>query len=277
MNTFRQVDLHIHSTASDGSFEPEKIVRVALEAGVGIMALTDHDSLKNNAKMKELAEKAGITFIPGVEVSSTLEDEVFHILGYNIDLNNEKLNHILKSNTSLLERKDDEFIKLLVKKGYSINFEDYERYEHKSSRGGWKALSFLIDAGLCVDVKDYFTRLWIAENEVKFPIFPHPQEVIKALKEAGGTAVLAHPYYSPCDESVESRLKRFLEIGIMGVECFHPNHKKDVSLKCLNWCKNNGITSTAGSDSHGDLIITRHIGKPIVFENEINISELLRG
>lgn len=106
------------------------------------------------------------------------------------------------------------------------------------------------------------------------PTFPSPEEVVKIVKKAGGVPVLAHPYYSKCDEVVEKRLSQFVELGIEGVECFHPNHSRIISEECANWCRKSNLIITCGSDSHGSFIKTRCIGKPEVDSCLLNIEGL---
>lgn len=143
-----QVDLHIHSTASDGTWTPPEVVAAALAAGLGAIAVTDHDSVANVAATHELAAAAGLKFIPGAEICSTKDDFCFHILGYGIDVTNKRLLDLLEHNERLLNSKDDESIKMLIERGWPLDFEEFLRYDYDRRRGGWKALAFLQDKGL---------------------------------------------------------------------------------------------------------------------------------
>lgn len=268
------LDLHIHSTASDGTYSPEKIVQEAAKKGIGLISLTDHDDIKNVKDTEKFAEDKGIAFLPGIEVSSTLEGELFHILAYGTDNTNKELLELLEHNRYLLGKKDDDSIKYLVEKGYDIDYLKYEKYEHDNARGGWKALNFLIDEKLCIDVKDYFTRLFCEENGIKFPKFSNTEEVIKIIKKANGVPVLAHPYYSKDDTTVFDKLDKFLRMGIEGVECFHPHHNEQITQLCLEWCRKNNVIITAGSDFHGGFIEERSMGNPKVIIKEVNLGRL---
>lgn len=270
-----KVDLHVHTTASDGTWEPEKIIEVAKARGIGLIAVTDHDEIANVEKTKVLAKKKDIAFLTGVEISSTLEGELYHILGYGIDVNNSELKNILRNNSYLLEEKDNDAIRMLIKHGYDINYDEFEKYEHDPRRGGWKALNYLIDKGLCTDVKDFFGRLFIDEYSIDFPVFPHPIDIIKVIKNAGGIPVLAHPYYSGYDITLKNRLNDFIEFGVEGIECYHPNHSKEAIEYCINFCKHRELITTSGSDCHGDFIKTRRIGEPEVHINQINLGKLI--
>lgn len=270
----KKVDLHIHSYYSDGTWDPEEVVRAALNNDVGIMSITDHDDLRGILEGEISAKNLNIKYLRGIEISSTLNDELFHILAYGMDISNKELLALIEENTKKLEEKDDNTIKYLIDEGYHIDFEEYLNYENNPRRGGWKALNFLIDKKLCEDVGDYFGRLFKDKHAMQFPVFKHPSEVIEIVKKAGGVSVLAHPYYYPSNEEVSTRLGKFLEYGIEGFECIHPNHSEKVTRECIEWCKKNKLIITAGSDSHGDFIKSRIIGKPEAKISDINLGIL---
>jgi predicted metal-dependent phosphoesterase TrpH len=269
-----KVDLHIHSYASDGTWPTEKIINSALDKEIMLISITDHDEIKMTEEAVNISRKKKINYLKGVEISSTLNGELFHILAYGIDVNNKELNKLLENNRNMLDEKDDNTIKYLINNGYNIDFQKYLNYENDPTRGGWKALNFLIDEKLCIDVGDYFGRLFKDKHEIQFPEFPHPEEVIRIIKRADGIPILAHPYYTPIELPVAERLGVFKEIGIDGFECFHPNHSKDITRLCLEWCKKNNTIITAGSDCHGDFIKTRRIGEPIAYIEDINLGKL---
>ena len=268
------VDLHMHSTASDGSFTPERLVDEVKRAGVGLFALTDHDTSENVMKVEALALKAGIAYIPGVEISSTLEGEMFHILCYGADFQNERLRKILKENRDKLIEKDDESIRLLIEAGFNIDYNHYLAYSYDFSRGGWKSLNYLIDLGLCKDVSDFFGNLFSGERTVPYPEFENPKNIVEAVKAAGGTAILAHPFYDVGTKIVRDTFEKFKDIGIEGVECYHPNHSEEATLFSLKWCEENNMIITAGSDCHGEFILSRKIGIPKLRINELNLGKL---
>lgn len=174
----RKVDLHIHSTASDGTWTPQELVNAAQAAGLGLIAVTDHDSTANVAETMRIAAANGIKCLPGVEVCSTKDGISFHILGYGIDTANKPLQELLAHNTYLLEKKDDDSVQLLIKQGWPLDFKEFQNYTYDRRRGGWKSLAYLIDKGLCSGVNDFFKRIFTAENDLGFPEFPPISEVI---------------------------------------------------------------------------------------------------
>lgn len=262
LNRDSKIDLHIHSNASDGTLSPEEIVKEAIEKGLKLISLTDHDEMKNTRKIQENALDNNIAFLPGIEISSTFNGNLYHILAYGTDNSNIELIELLQYNRDLLENRNNQSIKYLIDKGYNIDFLDYEKYKHDPKRGGWKALNYLIDKKICTDIHDYFNRLYSEEKHILYPIFSDTGNVINIIKKAGGIAILAHPYYEKDISPVDKKLNTFLEIGIHGVECFHPNHNQLIISECLKFCKENNLISTAGSDFHGRFISTRTIGYP---------------
>lgn len=275
LNENSKLDLHIHSNASDGTLNPKEIVEEALKCGLNLIALTDHDEFRNIEEIKIIAKNHGISFIPGIEISSTFQGNLYHILAYGTDNNNKELVDLLDYNKYLLEKRNDNSIKYLIEKGYDIDYLEYENYDYDVRKGGWKALNFLIDKGICKDVGDYFNRLFYKEKTIIFPEFSSTDKVIKIIKSSGGIPILAHPYYEGDNMPVEAKLRPFLEMGIMGVECFHPNHSKDIMDNCVQWCKEEKLIYTSGSDFHGGFIEVRRMGRPETRIKDVNLGELI--
>lgn len=269
-----RVDLHIHSNASDGTHSPKELVQEAAENNIELMSLTDHDEIENIEEVKTLAKEKGIAFLPGIEISSTFQGKLYHILAYGTDNSNKELMKLMDHNKYLLNKRNDDSIKYLIEKGYEIDFSEYERYEYDKRQGGWKSLSFLIEKEICRDVGDYFNRLFYKQKTILFPEFSSTEKVVRTIKNAGGIPILAHPYYEKDDTPIPEKLSLFIEIGIEGVECFHPNHSYDIINKCLEWCKAKGVIITAGSDFHGGFIETRRMGTPEARIKDIHLGSL---
>lgn len=269
-----RVDLHIHTTASDGSWTPEKLVAEVHKAGIGLFAVTDHDTVKNITPVRQLAAEAGIAFLSGVEISTTVGGRSFHILGYGVDPGAEDLQSILRHNTELLERVDHDSIRKLIADGYNIDYEEYCSYRHDPARGGWKSLSFLIDKGFCRDVQDFFGNLFTPEKGLAFPVYLPPGEVIGAIKAAGGTAVLAHPGSDFHGPALEETLDYFGHEDIAGIECFHPGHDDATIRRVVAWCRKNDLLITGGSDCHGNFVPQRRLGVPFVQLAQLQLGAL---
>lgn len=201
-----RADLHIHTTASDGTWTPAELIAEAQKQQLGLIAVTDHDSVANVAEAMTLAAAAGITLLPAAEICSTKEDLSFHILGYGIDIHNKQLLELMQHNEALLEQKDVDSIHLLARDGWPVDEAEFARYTYDRHRGGWRALAYLIDKGLCTGVSDFFQRIFTPEHDLGFPEFPAISEVITAIHAAGGAALCATaPAWSVCSTSCGRR------------------------------------------------------------------------
>jgi len=270
--------LHIHSTASDGCWSPEQLVEQVQRAGIGCFAVTDHDTVAGVAQAEALARQRGLAFVRGVEVSSKLDGRLIHILGYGFDLTNEPFRLFLQTNETALHGYDDSSIQMLIDAGYSIDYAEYERYTWDRSRGGWKALNFLIDIGLCRDVHSFFGELFTGDLQLTFPDFPPPADVIQHICQAGGISVWAHPGGSSLSkgprESSEKVLAQMLEAGIQGIECYACHHDAEWTRRCLEWAERYDLLITGGSDSHGGFV-GRRLGRPEVHLNDLRLGPLV--
>jgi 3',5'-nucleoside bisphosphate phosphatase len=269
-----KIDLHIHTTASDGSWDPVQCIAEVQKAGIELFAITDHETVENVTATQQLATAAGLRFLAGVEISTTIRGQSFHILGYGVDPSTEQLRRILHRNTELLEEVDDESVRKLIADGFAIDYEEYCAYQHNPARGGWKSLSFLIDKGFCKDVTDFFTNLFTAERGFFFPEFAAPSEVIGAIKASGGVPVLAHPGSDFHGPSLEETLDLFGNEAIEGIECFHPGHDMATTRHALQWCNRNGLLITGGSDCHGSFVPQRRLGVPEIRFEQIRLGKL---
>lgn len=257
-----RTDLHIHTRASDGTLTPEELIKEIKEKNIELFSVTDHDSIGSIEEVRRLAQENNIKFIHGVEISSLLEGEQFHILAYNFDMKNQEFKNLIENNEKLLMKKDDDSIKMLIDHGFDLNYNEYLKYEHNPARGGWKTLNFLKDKGICNGVEEFFGKIFTGDRALKYPKFPHPKKVIEIIKNAQGIAVLAHPKYGKSKFKLEDILNWFTEWGIDGIECSHPNHDNETMELLMKYCNNNNLLITGGSDYHGGLISKRSLGNP---------------
>ncbi|WP_461207700.1 PHP domain-containing protein [Clostridium sp. DL1XJH146] len=270
-----QLDLHIHSTGSDGTWTKRQIVERVKESGVSLFTISDHDKFSDASDLSYLFKEYNLKYLKGIEISSTYNGSLNHILAFGVDTQNQGLRKIVNENAKILEDKDDNSIKHLIKNGYNIDFQEYLEYKYELKRGGWKALNFLIDKGYCENISDYFSSLFSNENKISMPEFTNSYEVIKRIKAAGGVAILAHPYYVKSSIKVDERLGMFKDLGVDGIECYHPNHAKETIIECYEWCKKNDMLITAGSDCHGDFIPSRKIGFPKVTIDQVKLGKII--
>lgn len=271
----KRVDLHIHTTASDGTWTPAELISEAQRVGLGVIAVTDHDSVANVAEVGCLAAEAGIGFLPAAEICSTKGGQSFHILGYGIDIANRTLLELMKHNELLLEQKDVDSIRLLARDGWDVDEAEFARYTYDRRRGGWRALAYLIDKGLCSDVNDFFQRIFTPEHDLGFPTFPTIAEVINVIHGAGGVALCAHAasgFHGPGLEKVMDMLRTE---NFDGFECYHSNHSEEGTQRLLGHCLKHHLLISGGSDCHGTFVKSRELGEPYVDTEMINLGDLL--
>ena len=270
-----RTDLHIHTTASDGSWTVARLVQELVSNGIELFSVTDHDSVGNIDKARALAHQYGLRFIPGVEICTSLRGQPFHILGYGIEPEAAALQRVLRHNTELMEEVDHASIRKLIADGFAIDYDEYCAYQHQPERGGWKSLSFLIDKGFCRDVSDFFANLFTAERGIGFPEFPSPKTVIEAVKQSGGVAVLAHPGSDFHGPALDETLDYFAREAIDGIECFHPGHDGNTARRAVEWCRRRQLLITGGSDCHGEFVPHRRLGMPYLELADLNLGRLL--
>ncbi len=273
-----RTDLHIHTTASDGRWTPERLIAGVLAEGIELFAVTDHDTVDNVLSTEALAREAGLAFLRGVEISTTATEHgngLFHILGYGIDPTHPELLPRLDENRLKLEGTDDDDIRQLIKMGYPINWEEYEAYTYDRERGGFKSLNFMLDKGLCADVRAFFNDIRAKLNH-RWPTFLTPAEAVALIRAAGGVPVLAHPGMSlEHTGGVHAEtLAPFLEAGIAGIECYSQYHDAETTAACIAFCRQHGILITGGSDYHGGFV-NRKLGHPVVDSSELVLGQLL--
>ena len=275
-------DLHMHSYYSDGTMSPREIVEDAKKRNVQLIAITDHNVLDSYTELKEAAEEFGINVIRGVEIDARFEDIVVHILAYNFQDNEKLFNLVHKAKNELLET-SIELIKRMENDYENISSEDYEAYDYDRRKGGWKGIHYLFDWGITSELFEGVKYYGQYKCGHEYFDYPTVEEVIDAVHEANGYVVLAHPcnyYKNNTKEEVLEKLEKFKSIGIDGVECYYPANSEMMTETCIEFCKNNNMIITVGSDSHGDFGavskgIEYYIGAVKKDSSELNLKDMI--
>lgn len=275
-------DLHMHSYYSDGTMSPREIVDDAKKRNVQLIAITDHNVLDSYTELKEAAEEFGINVIRGVEIDARFEDIVVHILAYNFQDNEKLFNLVHKAKNELLET-SIELIKRMENDYENISSEDYEAYDYDRRKGGWKGIHYLFDRGITSELFEGVKYYGQYKCGHEYFDYPTVEEVIDAVHEANGYVVLAHPcnyYKNNTKEEVLEKLEKFKSIGIDGVECYYPANSEMMTETCIEFCKNNNMIITVGSDSHGDFGavskgIEYYIGAVKKDSSELNLKDMI--
>ena len=266
-----RADLHLHTTASDGRWPPEQLIDKVKGAGIGFFSVTDHDSLGSLAETTKLVRGSGLRFLPGVELSSRLNGQNYHLLAYGFDPENTDLQDLASANNARLTGSSDEAVHLLSDLGHRVSLGDYARYSWDRRRGGWKGLNYLIDQGICTDVHEYFQIFdQIGHPQAEFPLV---DEVVECVRQASGVVVIAHPGASFYNGIDVERLDLLVEMGVRGLECFSFHHDQAMTRGYLEYCRRRGLLVTGGSDCHGGFA-GRAIGVPPVSAGDLRLGRL---
>ncbi|MEZ4521038.1 MAG: PHP domain-containing protein [Thermomicrobiales bacterium] len=246
-----RADLHTHSTASDGMDSPAALVSLASERGVSVLALTDHDTVGGVAEASDAASVAGLEFIPGVEFSIRARRGQTHILGYGIDVENDRLTVELKSLREGRETRSSKILERLRSLGIEIPEGAVTTGEPGHAPGRPHIARALMDIGAVSSVSEAFER-YLAVGRPAF--VPRRTlgagEAIEIIHEAGGLAVLAHPLSV---HQLDDTLPLLVEAGLDGIEIYYAEYDQDQRRSLANRASAYNLLSTGGSDYHGDL------------------------
>ena len=248
----KKIDLHIHTTASDGTFTPEEVVQEALRAGLAAVAITDHDTAVGYPRAAEEGLRCGVEVVPGIEISTKFRSAV-HILGYYIDTASPALEEVLDR---IHRDRDERLVKLCAKLRESGVDMDIERMHARFGEivGRPHFAEILIERGLAKDMRDAFDRY--VEKGRKYYQGRHFLSIersIELIRAAGGTAVLAHPFqYRLDDAGLRDLIEHCMESGLEGMECRYSGYDAAMSGYLEQLAAQYGLLMTGGSDFHGE-------------------------
>lgn len=269
----KKVDMHMHTMASDGTWDVEELKNELIKNKIDIFSLTDHDSVDNIKNMQDiLSYRDNLIFIPGTELSAEYKGKEYHFTFYNYDINNLKLLDLLNETNQNKLSSNFDYINYAANKYHNVSAEDYEAYESDRKKGGWKSANYMIDKGIHKDIPEHLKD--VIKSGLKARL-KSPEEVISTAKKSGGKIFLAHPSYHYRDTLMPAEeLAYWLELGIDGIECFSP-YNKDNAKYYVDYCKKNNLMISGGSDCHGDFIPSRLLGVPNLSLDDLNIKKLL--
>lgn len=242
------IDLHAHTTASDGILSPEELVNEAHSKQVTHLAITDHDRLAGIAPATVAAARFGITIVPGVEVSTVVDGASLHILGLFVDPGSDVLRGYLDRLVEARHRRGQQMVELLQKIGISITFEEVLANAKGAALGRNHVARTLLGKGLVTSRKDAFERYLKKDRPAFVPYEQsHPRDAIATIAAASGRSFLAHPGMVRNQDLIP----RLVEWGISGLEVVHPEHGPDQVKRYREFCRDRGLLCSGGSDYHG--------------------------
>ncbi len=254
-------DYHIHTYYSDGVFSPEKIVDLALEAGLQAIALTDHDNVLSYNVAKEYLKTKDVelNLIQGIEVNTLYKEYEVHILGYFPDVEKADFKNLLKVQQQARVKQTKEILALLSKKeGIKIKFEDVKNMVAEGGSIGRPHIAKAItNAGGTSNVMEAYSKyihraspVYVERKTVT------PFDAVEVIYDSGGIPVIAHPYDI---DIAEKLIKDLMNCGLMGIEAYHRKHSPAIVEYFSSMAENLGLIVTGGSDFHAPNIMNGQI------------------
>ena len=251
------VDLHIHSSYSDGTMSPREIVETAKAKGVGLFTIADHDLIEGNLELRELCRENDLAYIPAVEIDTIDRGCNVHILAYGFDTENAEFRNFLRHTRFALDESSVKLVEIMQKDYPEISLSEFMEYTYNPQKGGWKTLHYFMKKGIT-------SSLW--ESVRLYPKYGITCEscgyssiaaTVHRIHKAGGYAVFAHPgdLFDEADLAYfRTEVESIVKLGLDGIECYYPSHSEEVTETCLDICRKHDLMITTGSDCHGDFV-----------------------
>lgn len=270
----KKVDMHMHTNASDGTWDVTELKKALLENKISVFSITDHDCVDNIKSMQDIIKSSdNLTFIHGTELSTYYEGKEYHLTLYNFDINNKDLLQLMNwTNKNKLNSNKEYIGNYAAQKYENVSLKDFENYSYDRKRGGWKSANYMIDKGIHKNIPEHLKDVYKSGLKAKLK---SPNEVISIAKKSGGKIFLAHPSYHYKNSVMPmEELKHWMDLGIDGIECFSP-YNGDNAKYYVDFCLKNNLMISGGSDCHGDFIPERKLGLPKVLIDDLNIKDLI--
>ena len=249
------VDLHTHSTASDGTLAPEAVARLAKQSGLVGFALTDHDTLAGLEAAERTAREIGIEFVPGVEISCQFPHPgTLHLLGYCIDPHSPRLRGVLDRLIEARQVRNPQMIRKLIELGIAITLKEVEDAAGGEVIGRPHMAAVLVRKGYVNSIKEAFNK-YLGQGAAAYVEKERlsPREALAVVLAAGGLPVLAHPIQlrAENDAQLERVVKDLADLGLAGIEVIHSDHDAVLIENYTKLADHFGLLKTGGSDFHG--------------------------
>ncbi|NTU71923.1 MAG: PHP domain-containing protein [Coriobacteriia bacterium] len=243
-----RADLHVHSTASDGTVAPSELVALALTHGVDVLAIADHDSVAGLGEASQAAQGTGLVLIPAVELSSVAGAIDVHILAYHVDPLDPSLLSELTHLRDARMRRATRMVAALAEAGHPVTLAEVLALSDGGAVGRSHVARALVGAGAAESVSEAFRRYIGRGMPFYVPKDARPpEEVIGFVRSIGAVPVLAHPGVTDADELLED----LIAAGLLGIEAFHADHTPEQRQRYASYARERGLLVTGGTDYHG--------------------------
>ncbi len=259
------VDLHCHSTASDGTYAPAEVARLASHREISGLSLTDHDTVAGVAEAAAEARRLGMTFLPGIEISAEFPHPgTLHILGYGIDPQSASLRDLTRQLIEGRDNRNPRIIDRLNALNIPISMAEVEAEAGGKVIGRPHIAAVLVRRGVVGSIKEAFNA-YLAPGGLAYFDKERlsPRRALEMIRESGGLPVLAHPVQlrTENDAQLERVLKDLLDLGLAGLEVIHSDHDAALVEKYGRLADRYGLLKTGGSDFHGQNKLNIDLGK----------------
>ena len=259
------IDLHLHSSASDGTDRPGSLAEQAAALGLAAISITDHDSVAGVAEAAEAGARLGVEVVPGIEVSSDYRDNNIHILGYFVDLAHPALGTVLDWVRLERDERNRKLCAMLAADGFDVSMEELLSLYPAAVLGRPHIAELLMRKGYVSSVAEGFDRYL----EVGRPYFLPKRRIgvdraIETIRSAGGISVLAHPFQYRYSEAETAKLIEYVRVlGIQAIECYYSENSPAQQSWLLARAEKCGLGVSGGSDYHGTRKPHIHMGSGI--------------
>jgi hypothetical protein len=254
-----RIDLHIHSTASDGTLSPLEILNLAQSLNLGAISLTDHDTIDGTKEALAIGISPSLKFLTGVEISvhpppSFSFSGSFHVLGYAINIDNSILNQTLAILQEARKDRNPRIIELLNRMGFELTLNEIQKEVGECQIGRPHIAKLMVKKGFVQSINEAFDK-YLAKGEPayvdKFRV--GCDRAIEVILDAGGIPVLAHPFLLNIknDTVLEALIISLKEIGLKGIEVYYPEHTQNLIARYTEIANRHGLLMTGGTDFHG--------------------------
>ena len=255
------IDLHVHSTASDGTLTPPKIVEMAVQLGLKAVSITDHDTISGSAAALANGIPRSLEFLTGIEISAAAPDGYssggsVHVLGYGLDPTDASLNKLLTVLQSSRENRNPRIIERLSAMGMDISMAELSPIVGDATAGRPHIARLMVAKGLADSIDDAFDRFLGKNKPAYVEKYRVPMiDAIEAIKSAGGVAVLAHPYLNDAADldHFEPFLLTLKDMGLEGIEAIYPEHPEAATARYCQLALKHNLLITGGTDFHGAI------------------------
>ncbi len=243
------IDLHLHTSCSDGLDTPERLVDAALDRGLKTISVTDHDTVDGVGRAIASAAGTDLEVIPGIELSSMDGDDDIHVLGYFIDCSDDEFRRRISFFREKRRERAEEIVRSLNYLGLDISIESVLKIAHGAPVGRPHIAQALLSSNQISFYNEAFIRYIGYNGPAYVPKYPIPPgDAIALIRENGGVPVLAHPHAVRRDELIPDLIYQ----GLMGIEAIHPLHSANVREHYCKLAESYGLIVTGGSDWHGE-------------------------